>query len=371
MAFEKPDLKNNYVFVSYGFLSRKIERMVAIIDNINLSSPISAKLMLAAACYDANVLCSDLCGVVKYAQSCYMARLYGKPKFATHGQHLLQAIEKLYRSKWADHYWKTQSPYFLDGEEPTKDELAESKQAIDNASKVAKIMLDNLSESCYGIQYGSEIQYSTGEFEKFLKDKEYVLLDLLSFLCRECVRYCQKLHEAIEKPTLDALAKGLYLSNELYKKNRFSDEIDRFNTERDKALDEYDKDTPERLSEEILYLQEKKQELNAIRLSSFSTFWNKYKDTKTGEVDFLAIAKEYYPNSGAYEIMEPNQLCYRFNEVYLYDYITKEIKRLRKIEKDLAADYCDNKRSVIINVDNRTITMTGKDAKYIENPDKE
>ena len=371
MAFEKPDLNNNYAFVSYGILSRKIERMVAIIDNINLSSPISAKLMLAAACYDANVLCSDLSGVLKYAQSCYLARLHGKPKFATHGQHLSQSIEKLYRSKWADHYWKIQSPYFMDGAEPTKEELAESKQALDNASKMAKIMLDNLGDNCDCVQFGDEIRYSTGEFEKFLKDKEFALLDLLFSLCRECVKYCQELHEAIEKPTLDALARGLYLSNELYKKNRLSGEIERLNTEREKALDEYDKDTPERLSEEIFYLQEKKQEMNARRLSSFFTFWNKYKDSKTGEVDFLAIAKEYYPNHRTYEIMDPNQLCFRFDDVYLYDYITKEIKRLRKIEKDLPTEYSDIKRSITINVDNRTITMTGKDAKYIENPEKE
>lgn len=371
MVFEKPDLNDKYAFASYESLSRKIDSLLAIIDNINLSSPISAKLMLAAACYDANVLYSDLVGVAKYAKTCYMTTLHGKPKFATHGQHLSQAIEKLYRSKWADHYWKTQSPYFLDGTEPAEEELAESKQAIDNASKEAKIMLDSLGEKCDGIQFGDEIRYSTGEFENFLKNKEFVLLDLLSILCRVCARCCQELHEAIENPTLDALAKGLYLSNELYKKNCLPGEIERINAEREKALDEYDKDTPERLPEEIFYLQEKKQELNYSRYSSFSTFWNKYKDSKTGEVDFLAIAKEYYPNNGAYEIMEPNQLCYRFNEVYLYDYITKEIKRLRKIEKNLPKDYGDSKRSITINVDNRTITMTGKDAKYIENPNKE
>ena len=372
MALGKPDMSNSYAFVTYSYLHGKIKRAISLIETIDLSHPTSARLLLAAACLEFNALSIDLHGVSSYLKGCYLARLFGNPKFSTLSQKISAAREKLISSEWYNHYWRLESPVFGDEYEPTELKKETSFLAVDSITKCERQIIDNLKENCDYTLFGSCIESEIGSMDEIFKDKTLMLLDYLSFLCGECVRLCKEINEALSSPTLEALAMGLSFSNELYKKNRLPDEIRRFNTEREKALDEYDEDSPERVSEEIYYLQRKKTEIMAGRLGGFFNIWNKNTDKKTGEIDFLGVTKEFYPRRGAYaeELMNPYQVSYRLDEVYMYDYITSEIKRLRKKEKGLPMVSTDSLTPITVNVDNRSITMTGEHATYNELFDK-
>ena len=373
MALGKLDLNNSYAFVTYSYLNGKIKRVISLIETIDLSHPTSARLQLAAACLEVNALNIDLHGVSAYLKGCYLARLFGNPKFSTLSQKISAAKEKLFSSEWYNHYWRLESSVFGKGFEPTEFEKESSFLTVDSVTKRERQIIDNLKENCDCTMLGLSIESEIDSMDEFFKGKTSILLDYLSFLCGECVRLCKEINESMSSPTLEALAMGLSLSNELYKKNRLPDEIKRFNTEREKALDEYDEDTPERVFEEIYYLQRKKKEIMASRLGGFFNIWNKNTDKKTGEVDFLAVIKEFYPQRGSYreELMNPYQVCYRLDEVYMYDYITNEIKKLRKKEKELPMVNTDSLNPITVNVDNRSITLTGEHATYNEYSDND
>lgn len=373
MVLEKPDVNNRYALVTYSYLQGKIKRIISEIETIDLSRPTSARLLLAATCLDINALCIDLYGVSSFIKQCYLARLFGSPKFSTLAQKISSAKEKLFSSEWYNHYWRLECPVFGDEYEPTEFEKATSSLEVDKITMKERSIIDNLKENCDYIMFGMEIEGEIDSMDKIFKNKTSMLLDFLSFLCGKCVRLCKEIHDALTNPTVEALAMGLSLSNELYKKNRLPDEIKRFNTEREKALDEYEEESSERISEEIYYLQRKKKEIMASRLDGFFNIWNKNVDKKNGEVDFLAVTKEFYPRRGCYAdtLMNPYQVSYRLDEVYMYDYITNEIKILRKKEKELPEERTESRQPITVNVDNRSIAMTGEHATYNEYSDKD
>ena len=188
-----------------------------------------------------------------------------------------------------------------------------------------------------GFTDGLRLKDDLSKADIFFSTRMSDLIGLLNNLCFRCSSVSAALSEKIEKPSFESLKKGLELETIFYLSSTFPEIIKQFNKDKELALDEYDENSTERITEEIRYLQERKKEIQNKCNIVFFEVWKECMDSITNTINYEAIINKLRPDADEFveDIMKESRLKSNLKEVYLYDYITSEIKRLKKKQSQI------------------------------------
>lgn len=321
--------------VSHNNLHKKIERVISLVESIDLTNPISAKLLLVASCIESTALYEELLLYRSIVGEYYMPNLAGIPSFVELGQRLSNAADKLFCSDLLGCYRRYERLSVEGFSEKIDKDSALKIQTVNLCSKKAHEVFNKLKSFWEDRKSHYNKDFDFSKVERFNVMGITDLISFLSYLCFSCNSRCIELNEAILKPTFSSLKKGLELFSEDYLNIEFPQIIKQFDIDRKLALDEFDDNTSERIAEEIKYLQLKKNEIQNNCNKDFFNVWIESTFSKNNKVNYEAVINKLRPERDMYveNLMNEKLLKSNLKEVYLYEYITSEIKRIRVIQK--------------------------------------
>lgn len=319
--------------VSHSNLQRKIERVQALVESIDLSSPISAKLLLVATIIEVASFNEELWQYHNVVEEYYLPDLAEKPTFASLGQKLKYSADKLYGSDLAGCFRRYESLSLEERNKATEYKIKVVNHVLSGAQKKFNQLIEDCNQSGSYKKMKDDLSKADNIFSTGIPD----LVGLLNYICFTCSSISTSLSEIIEKPSFKSLKNGLELETESYLSHTFPEKIKQFNKDKERALDEYDENSTERITEEIKYLQEKKKEIQNNCNKNFFDVWKECMDPKTNSVNYEGVINKLRPDRDAYveDIMNDARFKSNLKEVYLYDFITSEIKRLKGKQRQM------------------------------------
>ena len=319
--------------LEHDALKKDIEHVIELLKFIDLSSPISAKLMLLATSIEIATLCDNLQGCISVLEEYYIPSLAKKPTFDVLGHYLSKAVEELYESEDAYYYRDYYGIKSLTkGERPNFYGKADIN-AIERSAECAIEVFNKMKEYCEDGIYISDIHILMSKVESFFDTPITDMINLIYYQRQRFCEICDIMAQMIQAPTFKSVKNGLELITDEFLGSNFQKIIKDFNIEKEHALDEFDEDTSEKITEGIKYLQEKKRDIHENSNKYFFNLWIDNMNSKTKKVNFEAVINEFHPQIGVYndDILNEEKIISNLKDIYMYDYITSEIKRQKEI----------------------------------------
>lgn len=359
---------------------RKAERVISVLKNIDLSKSISTQFMIAAACMEIAEFNECLKATQKSEVQIYTGGFLAcTPPLGIYIRHFKEVKNYINDSKYPEAVWRYKQEYEpFEYDKNISSQIQKNKEkalardlktleCIKNHDSVSELQseeyrlhndfiiindevyLTNPEKNGVPRNYMTLIDSWASGLKTSLEDNVFILLKQ----CEDTIIEIMNLNKISYNPSADALAKGIEIMFSKFLIHNWIEEQAKIELEIELLLREYDEEDKEGINNTLISFYEKLKEEKKPSHQDycFVQLWHKHLFKAKTPDAYLAFAKEMLSKWNTYKIFFVDALLGRcFYEIQMDEYISNELRELRKAGREIHKQKAKENKEKLIGV---------------------